>query len=253
MTEIIRVGVFDSGVGGLTVLRECQKRLPQARFFYFGDNGRAPYGSRPEGEILSFTREALARFSALGADAAVLACNTATAVCAERVRREFPFPVIGTEPAVLPAARAARSVLVLCTPRTAESARLAALIARCPECAVTVFPAPRLAAAIERYLSSGEEVDLSDHLPKGNFGAVVLGCTHYAILGKRISEYFSAPVFGSEKGVAKALFQKIVGTNIHQKPREFDGREIPLRVEFLGKFAKFNEKIYKTNICFQNF
>lgn len=267
---MIRVGIFDSGVGGLSVLAACRRRLPQVTFYYLGDNKRAPYGSRPKEEIAAFTAEAVERFAKLGAAAAVLACNTATAVCLPALRERFSFPILGVEPAVLPAARAARDVLVLCTPRTAESERLRALVARSPAVRFTVFPCPRLAAAIEGKFLRGETLRLSDHLPEGKFGAVVLGCTHYALLAEEISAYYSAPVFDGAEGVAKRLAQTLFapadektmwsGKNVQNKssfrlwseegainkssPQKW--RESALSgVFFLGESAKINRKVYK--------
>ncbi len=269
------VGVFDSGAGGLTVLRACRRRLPFVRFLYFGDNARAPYGSRPREEIAAFTREAFQNFRALGADAAVLACNTASAVCLGDMRREFSFPVLGIEPAVLPAARSgAKKILVLCTPRTAESERLGALVARCRRAEIAVHPCPRLAAAVEAMLLRGEPLSLAEHLPKGEFGGVVLGCTHYSFLAKEIAAFYGAPVFDGAEGVAARL-QKVLcgmreeGTSAPPAWAEVDGKNKSLRllwssepeinksspskwlpegedgVIFMGASAEINRKIYK--------
>lgn len=260
MDDRPRVGVFDSGVGGLTVLNACAALLPHVRFFYYGDNRRAPYGSRPAEEIAAFTGEALSFFSRLKVDAAVIACNTATAVCAEEMRGRFPFPVVGTEPAVLPAARTAKDVLVLCTPVTAASPRLFSLMARCPGTRFTVFGAPRLAAAIER-LGAGGTVALSSHLPRGSFGAVVLGCTHYSFLKEEIAAFYSAPVFDSGEGVARRL-ASLLNADFPKKAGEIDHNCTVLNtnisscdlrdfnIEFVGINKNRNEKRYKQTFIF---
>ena len=200
-----RVGIFDSGIGGLTVLSECVRRVPYATYFYFGDNHRAPYGSRSEEEITSFAREALLYFKRLKVDAAVIACNTATAVAADELRREFSFPVLGVEPAIKPAASVCKKVLLLATERTTESAKLKMLLGRFPDCAVKVAPCKYLAGAIEKYFTEGESFLLSAHLPQGKFDGVVLGCTHYSFFAQQISAHYSAPVFDGNEGVAKRL------------------------------------------------
>ncbi len=205
MQSDLRVGVFDSGIGGLTVLRECVRWAPCCRYYYLGDNRRAPYGSRPPEEIFRFVRSAFKRFERMGVDAAVLACNTATAVCAERLREEFGFPIVGTEPAVKPAARVCKNALVLATPRTAESKRLETLIRSCPRCRFTVFAPKDLAAAVERYASAGEKVRLEEHLPRGEYDGVVLGCTHYVFLKEEISSFYRAVVWDGNEGVARRL------------------------------------------------
>ena len=199
------VGVFDSGIGGLTVLAECVRRLPGCDYLYYGDNAHAPYGSRSAEEITHLVRAALRVFSAYGVDAAVLACNTATAVCAQLMRKEFPFPVVGTEPAVKPAAERCSRALVLATPRTIGSDRLRSLVKRFPWCAFTLFAPPDLAGAVERAEGRAEKVKLEDHLPRGNYDGVVLGCTHYVYLRREISAFYGAPVFDGNRGTAQRL------------------------------------------------
>ncbi|MGN1078219.1 MAG: glutamate racemase [Candidatus Gallimonas sp.] len=264
MKEMTRptVGVFDSGVGGLTVLRECVRQIPEARFLYLGDNARAPYGSRPPEVIVSFVREALEKFQRRGVNATLLACNTATAVAADQVRKEFSFPIVGTEPAVAPAARVCRNVLILCTPRTAESPRLRALVARFPQTRFTVSPAPRLAGEIERFLTRGESLTLSDHLPGGNFDGVVLGCTHYVFFREEIASFYRAPVFDGNEGTAKRLRAllplKKIGTGDHlcseQNPNMCLTKKYSLcpnkGIIFLGEGAKINRSVFFSNVCF---
>lgn len=266
MRKIVRVGVFDSGVGGLTVLAACVRRIPSCRFYYLGDNARAPYGNRPSEEIARYVLEGLNVFRRLHVDAAVLACNTATAVCAERARAMFPFPVIGVEPAVRPAARVCRNVLVLATKRTAESKRLSDLLSEFPECRFTVCAMPHLAGAIERSLTKGERLTISDHLPRGSFDGVVLGCTHYVFFRDEIAHFYGCKVFDGGEGTANRL-QAVLssrfpslnfGTADH--PRSEQNPNICFikkckdsgfgGVIFLGKGRKENKSVYFTNICF---
>ena len=256
MQRTVRVGVFDSGIGGLNVLAACQRLLPQVQYYYYGDNRNAPYGSRPPAEIAELVRSALCRFEKNGVHAAVLACNTATVVCLDEMRREFAFPIIGVEPAVCAAARVVKSALVLCTPRTAESARLGRLLEENPSCKFTVSPCPALAAAIENKLLRGDPVVLSDHLPQGSFDGVVLGCTHYAFLREGISSYYQhALVFDGSEGAAQQLALVLEGrkkvpkwsgrvkTNVyfHSEWRERPSND----VIFLGPTGSDNAKIYK--------
>ncbi len=268
---MLKAGVFDSGVGGLTVLKDCVRLMPGVRFYYFGDNLNAPYGSRPEEEIVRLVRSALERFRALGVDAALLACNTATSVCAEIMRREFPFPVVGMEPAVAPAARRAKNVLVLCTPVTAAGKRLSALIARFPQTKFTVFPAGGLAGAIECALIEGTSFDLSAEIPPPGafrrenpekklstsvppFDGVVLGCTHYLFFRRKIAEFYRAPVFDGNEGTAKRLKNLLCeGNFVHENPTISDKGLGANRPVFLGDCAEINEKIYNSNKCFRNF
>lgn len=117
-----KIGIFDSGVGGLTVLRELYRQLPNESILYFGDTARLPYGNRSAAEILQFVREILAWMSQQGVKMVIMACNTSSALALEIVRTEFDFPILGV---ILPGARAAVSIGkrigVIATPATAAS------------------------------------------------------------------------------------------------------------------------------------
>ena len=117
------IGVFDSGIGGLTVLSECQKVCKNEVFYYFGDHTHAPYGNKSKKRIRQYTFAAMRKFRRLKVKTVVLACNTVTAVCAEELRKKFSFPIIGAEPAVLPAAKHGGTVYVLATRATCKSER----------------------------------------------------------------------------------------------------------------------------------
>lgn len=116
------IGVFDSGVGGLTVLREICRQLPQESLLYFADTARLPYGNRSPAEILQFVREILTWMDGQGVKMAIMACNTSSALALELVRQEFGFPILGV---ILPGARAAvrrgKRIGVIATPATAAS------------------------------------------------------------------------------------------------------------------------------------
>ena len=260
--------MFDSGVGGLTVLAACMRRLPSQKFFYYGDNAHAPYGSRLPEEVEGFVRQAMQDFRRLNVSAAVLACNTATAVCAEKLRKEFPFPIVGMEPAVAPAARVCRNVLVLATPLTASSRRLHDLIARFPDCHFRIAALPDLAGAIERHFAYREPLTISDHLPEIPCDGVVLGCTHYAFFRREIGLFYSAPVFDGAQGTANRLAALLnvpenranSGTDDHLRPSRNPNKcfikkykkTTKNEVIFLGTSQKVNKYALKTNICFRN-
>ncbi len=253
-----KVGVFDSGAGGLTVLKACLKATCSVTYFYFGDNQNAPYGSKGEEEIARLTERGLQILARHKIDAAVLACNTASAVCLESMRKKFPFPIVGMEPAVAPAARNFSRILVLCTPRTAGSERLRKLIKAHPHASITVFAADGLAGAIEDRLLRGKPLELEKHLPKGTFDAVVLGCTHYAFYRNEIAAFYGAEVFDGGEGTAAQLkFLLNLGTERHLRPHmtHFDQiankckKQTKNRVIFLGECGKMNKCIFFENIC----
>jgi len=118
-----RIGVFDSGVGGLTVLRELKRQLPNEPILYFGDTANLPYGTRSQAEILQFVRQILTwMVDSVGVKMAIMACNTSSALALEAVRDEFKIPILGV---ILPGARAAvehgRRIGVIATPATVQS------------------------------------------------------------------------------------------------------------------------------------
>lgn len=112
MHRSFKVGVFDSGIGGLNVLSACIRLAPHLNYYYIGDNKHAPYGNKSCEEIYYRVSCAVELFKLIGIDAVVLGCNTATAVCVQRLREKYAFPIIGTEPAVAPAARSDRKSVV---------------------------------------------------------------------------------------------------------------------------------------------
>ncbi len=191
------VGVLDSGVGGLSVLRHLRLELPAERFLYFADQAHIPYGPRPAEEVLAFTA-AITRFMlARGAKLIVVACNTATTAALDSLRQQFPdVPFVGMEPAVKPAAAQTRSgvVGVLATPGTLSSHRYASLMARfAADVRVYEDPCVGLVPLIEAgALATDETRDLLRRViaPMLAAGAdtLVLGCTHYPFVRPLLDE-----------------------------------------------------------------
>ncbi len=263
-TRIPKIGIFDSGIGGLTVLRDCFFRLPEAEYYYFGDNAHAPYGNREEGEIVGFVEHALTTFAALGVDAAVLACNTATTVCIGQMREKFPFPILGTEPAVRLAAKECKHAIVLATVRTAESERLKELIASCPACKFEVLPCPNLAGDIEKAVTEGGKKGIGQLVPPPPISGekpdgVVLGCTHYLFIKRKIEAFYGCKSYDGNRGVAEMLVRRLkIGRTIHadfeEKPNVCFEKKMKQmakkRVFFLEKSQNTNKKVFFSNICF---
>lgn len=203
------IGFFDSGLGGLTVLSACLPRLGGFPVYYYGDNARAPYGNLSQEEIRRYAGEAFEMFDSLDVRAAVIACNTVTAVCAEELRKKYAFPIVGAEPAVMPAAKAGGKIFILATRTTAESLRLNNLCARAREryqsAELRIFPCDGLAGAVEKYLFCGGGFDFSRFFPKGRPKGVVLGCTHYVFLKNQIRDFYKCPVYDGNAGIAEEL------------------------------------------------
>jgi glutamate racemase len=206
------VGVFDSGVGGLSVLREIRTLLPHEHLLYVADSAHAPYGDKPP-EYVEARSLALARFLiAQGAKVLVIACNTATAIGATAVRATYSLPVVAMEPAVKPAAAATTTgvVGVLTTVGSAASARFAALLARFGEnVEVITTPAPGLVEHIEQGDLAGAEIRaLAERYvqPMVAAGAdtIVLGSTHYVFLRPLIADIVGPAVTLVDTGAAVA-------------------------------------------------
>ncbi len=180
------IGVFDSGVGGLTVLREIYRQLPNESIIYFGDTARLPYGIRTQAEILQFNREILTWMQHQGVKMAIMACNTSSALALETVREEFNFPVIGV---ILPGAKAAvqqgQRIGVIATPATAKSnAYKRAILEIQPEVQVWQVSCPEFVPLIEQNRIHDEyttEVARSylEPLIQQEIDTLVYGCTHY--------------------------------------------------------------------------
>jgi glutamate racemase len=191
------IGVFDSGVGGLTVLAELRGRLPDEPTLYLGDNARTPYGPRPADEVRRFTLEAVDWLLAQDVKLLVLACNTATARALPDVRARSAVPVIGVvRPGAVSAAAATRSrrVGVIATAGTVESgAYHDAIVEADPAISVAQMACPELVPMVEAGILDGRRAEtvlrayleplVADH---GGMDTLLLGCTHYPLLRSAI-------------------------------------------------------------------
>lgn len=196
-TQVRPLGVFDSGVGGLSVMRAIRQELPAEAVIYLADQAHVPYGPRSLEEVRAFSEEITRFFLSQGVKLVVVACNAASAAALHHLRKTFPdLPFVGMEPAVKPAAETTRSgvVGVLATPATFQGALYASVIERFAQ-GVTVLQhtCPGLVARIEADdLNSGEtrlilEKALRPMLAQG-IDTVVLGCTHYPFVIPLIQE-----------------------------------------------------------------
>lgn len=214
------VGVFDSGLGGLSVLRHARARLPAEDFLYVADSGHAPYGERSTEWIRARSLTLGEFLIGRGAKALLIACNTATAAAAHALRERWPgVPVIGMEPAVKPAAAATRSgvVGVLATTGTLASARFAALLDTFGrDVRVITRPGTGLVEAVERgeLDTPATGVLIASHvepLLAGGADVIVLGCTHYPFLRRLIEQQAgpSVQVIDTGDSVARQLVHRL--------------------------------------------
>ena len=214
------VAVFDSGLGGISVLRALVRELPHEDFLYLGDSLHAPYGSKTVEEVRALSRQNTAFLLERGAKALVIACNTATSAAAETLRREYPqLPIIGTEPALKPAVERhpGGRILVLATAMTVAEEKFQ-LLHRQFQGRAEIFPVACVglmefvergeldSPALERYLHR----TLDAYLEKP-VDAVVLGCTHYPFLSGALRRVLGpAPeILDGSCGIAAQLHRRL--------------------------------------------
>ena len=205
--------ILDSGIGGVTVLAELLKLMPNESYVYFGDIKNSPYGEKSTDEVRSITLKNIDMLLKKGAKAVVIACNTATGAATREARELHPHvPIVGIEPAIKPAVTEFRGqkVLVMATPLTMNQEKFNILYNRWNDAAeIELLPCPGLASIIEK--GHTDDTVLKKYLENlfaksaiNTPSAVVLGCTHYPIVKNEIKKIFPhATVFDGGEGTAR--------------------------------------------------
>jgi glutamate racemase len=183
----MKIGFFDSGIGGLTVLKEALKILPNAEYIYFSDGENAPYGTKTKAQVRDLVFAAIDFLVKKEVKILVIACNTATSVCIDELRETYKIPIIGMEPAVKPAVAYAddKRVLVFATELTLKLEKFQSLLAKVDtEHKVDYLPLQELVAFAERFEFKNPEIQsyLQEKFKNVDwlqYRAVVLGCTHF--------------------------------------------------------------------------
>ncbi|MBR3837287.1 MAG: glutamate racemase [Clostridia bacterium] len=237
------IGVFDSGLGGISVLKRLVEQMPEEDYIFFGDRKNAPYGNKQAKEVLRLTEQAYELFRERGCKAMVIACNTATGVAADALRsRHSGFPILAIEPAVKPAAEAfpGGKILLMATPLAMKTERIRSLARRFQKRAeIQLLPCPGLVELIETGHLSDEalkaklkELFWGLETPDG----VVLGCTHFPHVAPAIREYFgeNVPLFDGGEGVARHTETVLKNAGLKKESNEKG------TVEFI--FSKGDEK-----------
>lgn len=229
----LHVGVFDSGVGGLSVLRALRRRLPDARLSYLADSAHAPYGERDAAFVAQRSRAITSALVERGAQLVVVACNTATALAIDGLRDAHPsLPIVGVEPGIKPALAATRvgRVGVMATSATLSSERFRRLLqaqaALHPSVGVALQPCPGLARALERGPAGMVEVTelvqrYAQPLREARVDVVVLGCTHYPFASAEIAAALGPDVTLLDTAVAVAQQAARLGANL-ERPGSVD-------------------------------
>ena len=259
--QIPRNGVlfFDSGIGGLTVMRDSLSLLQDHTFYYYGDNVHAPYGNLSPEEITRLVCKAMDSVLYLQPKAAVIACNTATSVCISLLRARYPFPVVGIEPAIRLGGRMLSPtggvVLVLATCATCASERVRIIMesvqSQFPNIKILLHGCENLAREIEEYIHDSSH-DFAPFFPRCTPDVVVLGCTHYSFVKAQIAAFYGVPVLDGNEGVAKRLqtvlaLEEKTPVLLQAQPLVTPSENSAFfpSIYFLGETKKHNKRIFE--------
>lgn len=222
------IGFFDSGIGGISVLKETIKVLPNENYIYFGDSINAPYGIKDVAEVKRLTFNAVKFLLNKNVKAIVIACNTATSAAIEELRHQYShIPIIGIEPALKPAVELNRkgSIVIMATPMTLSESKFARLQAKYKEVAnITPLPCAGLAEIIDEGKIKGQEVhnylvDKLSEIKDMKISSIVLGCTHYPLIKEEIIKIIGdeVPIIDGGLGTSKQLKRILSSKNILNK------------------------------------
>lgn len=246
----MKIGFFDSGIGGLTVLGHALNILPFAEYVYYADIEHLPYGEKTKNEVKQYVQNALDYLAEIKVDAVVVACNTATSAAVGKLRKRYSFPIVGMEPAVKPAAayckEKGKRVLVLATSLTLREEKFYQLVQRLDaDETVDTMALGGLVKFAEQF-----EFDTPDvhhylqqqfaSLSLADYGAVVLGCTHFPLFKKVLQEWFTPDTqffdgsAGTINHLADILKQRGIAPSIDDKIKFVitDGKLPPSDVDY---------------------
>jgi len=226
------VAVIDSGLGGLTVLKELIRHLPQENFLYFGDTAHIPYGNKSAAYVRELICSYVEEMREQGIKGLVLACNTATAVAVDHLRQIYQdMPIISVEPAIKPAvlAHPGEKVLVMATPITLNEERFFRLFHKYEDQAeITLVPCPGLADKIEACQISGPELreflsGLLEPYMQPKAAGLVLGCTHYPFVKRELPQVlgYTPDFYDCSAGTARETRRRLLAAgieNLSEKP-----------------------------------
>ncbi|MDD4343847.1 MAG: glutamate racemase [Eubacteriales bacterium] len=215
----MRIGIFDSGIGGLTVLAEAIKKYPQGEFIYFADTGNVPYGTKSKEEVKELVLKAADFLDKKHINALLVACNTATSIGIEELRRKYDYPVIGMEPAVKTALKKDdnKKVLVMATALTLKEDKFRKLVhITGGDSRVEGLPMPGLVLFAEKKNFQGQEVEeyIRNSLSVFDlkeFSTLVLGCTHFIYFKDLIKRVLpdNIDIIDGNEGTVKNLISKL--------------------------------------------
>ena len=240
------IGFFDSGVGGISVLREAIKLLPKEDFIYLGDSKNAPYGTKKVDEVITLSFNAVDFLLKHEVKAVVVACNTATSAAIDALRQKYgSIPIIGIEPALKPAVELNKhgKIIIMATPMTLSESKFYSLMKSYEEeLEIETVPCAGLVELIEEGILEGEQIEeylkskLNPYM-ESKIASIVLGCTHYPFIKKSLLKILGAEttIIDGSLGTAKQL------------KRQLKENGLLSRKEHIGKVEIFNS-LYKKQI-----
>lgn len=215
--KVMRIGFFDSGIGGITVLHQALKYLPNEDYIFYADTLHVPYGEKPKEEVRDYIFRAADFMANQGVKALVIACNTATSIAVDDLRKKYDFPILGIEPAVKPAVQSCKGkrkkVLVLATSLTLKEEKFHNLVKSMDHHdIVESLPLPGLVEFAESFEFREEVVvpylrEKVSALDLEQYGTIVLGCTHFPYFENSVREIFpeKVDIISGSVGTAKNL------------------------------------------------
>jgi len=221
----VRIGFFDSGIGGLTVLHQALRFLPNEDYIFYADTLHVPYGEKPKEEVRQYIFDAVDFIANQGVKALVIACNTATSIAVDDLRKKYVFPILGIEPAVKPAVQNCegrrKKVLVLATSLTLREEKFHNLVKRIDHHdIVDSLPLPGLVQFAENFEFNEERIVpyLEDQLSSFDlkqYGTIVLGCTHFPYFNNSLRKLFpeDVDIISGSTGTAKNLKRILEASN----------------------------------------
>ncbi|TCO74424.1 glutamate racemase [Marinisporobacter balticus] len=214
--KALPIGVFDSGMGGLSVLREMKKLMPQEDYIYYGDSKHIPYGKKTKEALTDICIEIGDYLIKRGVKAIVIACNTATSTVIDTFRNRYTIPIIGIEPALKPAIEQYTDgkIVVLATEVTLKEEKFKNLMDQyTSQAEIVKIPGPKLVSIVESGLTEGKEAEeaikeVFEHMDRHEISSIVLGCTHYPFLNTAIKKVLGDNITLIDGGFGTALHLK---------------------------------------------
>ncbi|ANA78586.1 glutamate racemase [Paenibacillus glucanolyticus] len=248
----MRIAFFDSGLGGLTVLSAAMRELPQEDFLFFADTLHVPYGTKAKEDVKSYIHDAIKTIMQEEVKAIVIACNTATSMAISELRRTYPIPIIGMEPAVKPAVEINRSsgkrILVFATPLTLRESKYRDLVRRVDSMhIVDSLPLPELveyceALNFDQKIMNAYFTEKLDGFDLNEYGTVVLGCTHYPFYKKILSDLLPEhiQIIDGSTGTVNRLIQVLRANDLLSSSGTQDVRQLnsSQSMEYAEKMGK---------------